>query len=95
MVDKLKVYLGITDNSQDALLSILIDNAVTAFEDYTRRDAFDYDTIIFKMVVEDYNRWGSEGISSLSFGSATEGVLTDYSTGLQRQIRKHKRLYSV
>lgn len=95
MIDKLKAYLAINDDSKDELLSILYENAEAAFESYTSRDAFDYQTIIFKMVVEDYNRWGSEGISSLSFGSASEGVLTDYSSGLQREIRKHKRIRCV
>lgn len=92
MIDKVKAYLGITDSDKDALLSILWENAECAFEDYTGRAAFEHENIIFKMVIEDYNRSGSEGLSSLSFGSASENYLGDYSDSLQKQIRRNKKI---
>lgn len=92
MLEKVKVYLGITDTEKDSLLNILIENAEAAFMDATSRDSANYQTVILKMVIEDYNRYGSEGISSLSFGSASESVLEDYSAGLQKQIRRLKKV---
>lgn len=92
MLDKIKAYLGITDTSKDSLLNILIECAQACFEDATNRAAADYPVVILKMVVEDYNKYGSEGIASLSFGSGSESVLDDYSAGLQKQIRKLKKV---
>ncbi len=92
MLEKVKTYLGITDNSQDSLLNIQIENAEAAFEAATNRPPAEHSTVILKMVVEDFNRYGSEGISSLSFGSGAESVLEDYSAALQKQIRKLKRM---
>lgn len=92
MIEKIKAYLGITDNSKDSLLNILMENAEVSFEAATNRPAADHSTVILKMVVEDFNRHGSEGIASLSFGSGSETILEDYSAGLQKQIRKLKRI---
>lgn len=92
MLEKIKAYLGITDTDKDSLLNILIECAEVGFEESTHRTAADYPTVILKMVVEDYNRYGSEGIASLSFGSGSETVLEDYSAGLQKQIRKLKKV---
>lgn len=92
MLEKLKAYLGITDNSKDSLLNIMLENAEASFEASTNQPAAAHPTILLKMVVEDFNRYGSEGIASLSFGSGSESVLEDYSAGLQKQIRKLKRM---
>lgn len=92
MLEKIKAYLGITDTDKDSLLNIMIENAEAGFEAATNRPAADHNTVILRMVVEDYNRYGSEGIASLSFGSGSETVLEDYSAGLQKQIRKLKRM---
>lgn len=92
MLEKIKAYLGITDTDKDSLLTIMQECAESCFEDATHRTAADYPTVILKMVVEDYNRYGSEGIASLSFGSGSESVLDDYSAGLQKQIRKLKKV---
>lgn len=92
MLEKLKAYLDITDNSKDSLLNIMLENAEVSFTASTNQPAAAHPTILLKMVVEDFNRYGSEGIASLSFGSGSESVLEDYSAGLQKQIRKLKRI---
>lgn len=92
MIEKIKIYLDITDNTKDSLLNILIENAEANFETATNQAPAAHPTIILKMVIEDFNRHGSEGIASLSFGSGSETVLEDYSAGLQKQIRKLKRI---
>lgn len=78
MLEKIKAYLGITDTDKDSLLNIMIENAEAGFEAATNRPAADHNTVILRMVVEDYNRYGSEGIASLSFGSGSETVLEEY-----------------
>ncbi len=94
MLEELVAYLGIAadDAAGKAILSTLIRFASAAFEDYTGQAAEDYETIIMKMVIEDWNRYGSEGLPSFSFGSNTESILTDYSDGLKRQMRRLKKV---
>lgn len=92
MLKKIKVYLGINDDEYDSLIELLIQFAMDAFEDYTGASAADHETVIIKMVIEDFNKYGSEGISALSFGGAKEDVLTNYSAPLLKQIRKHKKV---
>lgn len=92
MLERIKTYLGILNNEKDSLINILIEDAEAWFEDYTNRAAADYTTIICQMVIEDFNRYGSEGIASLSFGAGTEVVNAEYSEGLMKQIKKLKKL---
>ena len=93
MLTTIKTYLGLTNTSKDSLLQILIDNAIYYFQDVCNIEFVeaDHKTIIVKMVVEDFNRLGSEGISSLTFGSSKEATNQEYSDGLSKQIRKYKR----
>jgi hypothetical protein len=92
MLQRIKTYLGIMDNESDALLNIIIEDAQSWFNDYTHRAAADYPNIICKMAIEDYNRYGSEGIASLSFGAGIEVVNAEYSEGLMKQIKKLKKV---
>lgn len=92
-IDKVKIYLGINDDKENSLLELLIDAAEASFKEATNQPtAADYQHIITKMVVEDYNRIGSEGIASLAFGAGSETALQDYSEGLQKQIRRAKKV---
>ena len=92
MLERIKTYLGITDTEKDSLLSILIEDAEAWFSNYTNAASADNPTIITKMVIEDYNRYGSEGISTLSFGSGSESVNQNYSDGLMVEIRSRKKV---
>ena len=94
MLEDLITYLKIAndDTASQSILSMLITFAEDAFEAYTGQDPADYDSIIMKMVIEDWNKYGSEGIPSFSFGSNVENSLTDYSDGLKRQMRRLKKV---
>ena len=90
--EKLLSYLRTKETQNGFLLDTLIENATVAFQDYTGASAADNETIIFKMVVEDFNKYGSEGFTSVSLANAkTEGYSLDYSDALVKQIRKKKK----
>ena len=90
----LVTYLKIEndDTQSQSILSMLITFAEEAFEDYTGEPADEHENIIMRMVIEDWNKYGSEGIPSFSFGSNVENSLTDYSDGLRRQMRRLKKV---
>lgn len=68
MLEKLKRRLGIEDESQDALLQDLLDDASDHFKLLTGADAVDskYEFIIRDVASARYARKGSEGLESES-----------------------------
>lgn len=72
MLEKILLLIG-ADADQE-LVNLLISNAKAflllycGFSEYSSA----YDAIVIKMVVEDYNRLGSEGLSSKSFSGLSE-----------------------
>lgn len=96
MLEKLKLLLGIaeSDDSKDELLELLISNAKTfaisfcGYDEYTNK----LDTVVLKMVLEDYNRLGSEGIASRSFSGISENYSDDYSVGIYTLLKRFKKV---
>ena len=96
MLEKIKLLLGISDedNSKDDLLELLISNAKDYAVSFCGYDEYNsqFDIIVMKMVVEDYNRLGSEGISSKSFNGISESYVEDYSAGILNSLRRWKKV---
>lgn len=94
MLENLKVLLGITDNDSDALLNILIAEVQAFIIDYCNILAYDtsFDTITIKMVIELYNKRGSEGINSKSYSGVSENYQSDYSPAIYHQLNRRRRI---
>lgn len=92
MIEEIKVLLEIYDNESDKILNLLCRTASDEFMLLTGCSADDYPRLIQQMVVERFNKLGSEGINSLSFGSANENCADNYSAGLQKAIRRCKKV---
>lgn len=83
-LEKLKIYLGITDNSEDDLLSLLIEKAETAilnrrypygYTDEERATALSrYSDIQLDIAVYLYNKRGAEGQT----GHSENGISRSY-----------------
>ena len=57
MLDKLKLILGIKDDTKDDLLTLLIEQAIEEALNYTHQDSIDnLSSTIISMVVYKYNR---------------------------------------
>lgn len=96
MLEKIKLLLGISDEdtTKDELINLLISNAkdyAVSFCGYGEYNS-QFDVIVMKMVVEDYNRLGSEGISSKSFNGISESYTEDYSAGILNSLRRYKKI---
>ena len=79
MLEKVKLLLGITDNSKDDLLTFLIEQAIDEVMAYTHLDCVDeLGTIIIKMVAYNYNRLGTEGLSSEGYSGISFNYTEDY-----------------
>ena len=94
MLEKIKLLLNITDTSKDALLNQLIDNATEFAENYTRNaEALTSLTgTIMQMVVYDYNRIGTEGLTSENYSGVSFGYTAGYSDDIMKQLRRFRKV---
>lgn len=93
MLDEIKILLGITDNAQDALLDILIKQCVYDAQTITgESDYFKMRPVIVRMVIENYNKIGTEGVDSVSTSGITEKYTEGYSANILALLSKYKKI---
>lgn len=94
MLERIKLLLNITDESKDALLGELIDNATEFAKNYINNDdALDNLTgTIIAMVIYDYNRMGTEGLTSENYSGMSFGYTAGYSDDIMKQLRRYRKV---
>lgn len=92
MLETIKTMLGISDTSKDNLLNCLIDNAKAFTVSYCGLSAYstNLDSNTIKMVLEDYNKLGSEGIGNKSFSGLSESYNEDYSPAIYSILKRNR-----
>ena len=94
MLERIKLLLNITDDSKDALLNELIDNATEFAQNYINNDdALDHLTgALIAMVIYDYNRMGTEGLTSENYSGVSFGYASGYSDDIMKQLRRYRKV---
>lgn len=93
MLEKIKLLLGLKDESKDDLLTILIETAIDEALAYTHRDCVDeLDTSIIQMVVYKYNRIGTEGVDSENYSGVNFNYSADYPESIMRGLRSKRKV---
>lgn len=97
MLDKIKILLGLADDSKDDLLNILIALCKDEAVDFCNLTEYSnkLDSAIIAMVIERYNKLGTEGLSSVSTNGITEDYLTGYSEIVLSKLRKNRKVKCV
>ena len=97
MLDKIKLLLSILDDTADDLLNTLI--AMCKEEAYIYCNLPEYnsklDNIVVSMVIEKYNRIGSEGTESQSASGISATYESFYSEKIVKMLNKHRRVRCV
>ena len=95
-LDTLKTLLQIkaTDTSQDALLTTLIEQCDAEYLRRTHQTETD-ENIVNAMVVEKFNKLGTEGVSSFGYSGITESHESDYSEATKALIRSKTRMVAI
>lgn len=98
MLDKIKLLLNRVDSdSLDELLQTLI--SLCKEEAYIYCNLEDYDErldyIVIQMVIERYNRIGSEGASSQSYSGVSTTYDGFYSDKVTKMLNKHRRIRTL
>ncbi len=96
MLEKVKVLLGLTNNSKDDLLTILIEQAIEEAIAYTHNDCVDeLNTSIIQMVVYKYNRLGTEGVENEGYSGVSFSYSADYPESILRGLRAKRKLITL
>lgn len=97
MLSKVKIMLGITDTTKDDLISLLIDLAKEEATSFCNLSEYaeELDSIVIRMVVQNYNKNGNEGIASASYSGVSESYLDNYSQDVIKSLKKHRRLITL
>ena len=96
MLEKVKLLLGIADNTKDDLLTLLIEQAVEEAIVYTHNECVDeLNTSIIQMVVYKYNRIGTEGVESEGYSGVSFQYTSDYPENIMRGLRAKRKVVLV
>ena len=98
MLEKLKLLLNKEndDNIDDLLITLI---ALCKEEAYIYCNLEEYDAaldyIVIQMVIERYNRIGSEGTTSQASSGASANYDSFYSQKVERMLNKHRKVKCV
>lgn len=96
MLSKIKLLLGLSDNSKDELLTVLLDQAVEEAILYTHNnDTAQLEGAIINMVVFKYNRIGTEGVDSEGYSGVSFSYSADYPEAIMRQLRSKRKIRTI
>jgi hypothetical protein len=98
VLEKLKLLLNKeNDDNIDELLVVLISLCKEEAYIYCNLDEYDeaLDYIVIQMVIERFNRIGSEGTTAQSSSGASATYDSFYSQKVERMLNKHRKVKCV
>lgn len=95
-IDTLRTLLQVSsdDTEATARLNVLIDICADQYKARTHQEEADEMTVN-AMVVEKWNKFGNEGITSIGYSGISEAYSSDYSEEVQKMLRSHTRLVMI
>lgn len=97
MLEKIKLLLSRPDDSEDELIATLI--SLCKEEAYIYCNLSEYDSkldfVVIQMVIEKYNRIGSEGTTSQSGSGTSASYDSFYSDKVVRLLNKFRKVKAV
>lgn len=93
-LERLKVRLGINDTSQDALLQCILDDVEGEMLTLTNRTALldSMNSLQVKIAIIEYNKQGSEGMTSDSQGGKSQSWLDGMPQDVKTSLYGFRRL---
>ena len=99
MLQKLKLLLGISleDDTQDALLELLIDMNTQEALSFCNLSQYSskLEIVILKMCVQSYNRMGSEGATGESFSGISQSYVDGFSDDIKSLLKRFRRIRTL
>ena len=93
-MDNIKILLGITDDTRDELIELLMEQCKIEVVSYCNLKEYDekLNPILNQMVIEKFNRLGSEGLSSAASSGISETYIDGYSAFVVSLLNKNKKV---
>ena len=97
MLDKIKLLLNIQDDEYDELLQVLISLCKDEAYVYCNLQEYDakLDGAVLQMVIERYNRIGSEGATQQSSSGVSMTYDSFYSDKVRWMLNKHRKVKMI
>ncbi len=96
MLNKLKQMLGITDNSKDELLRILLDFTTSEVVNYTHNNRLDVlENVIVYLSVWKYNRMGTEGVDAENYSGVSFNYTAEYPDDIKKQLQAYRKVQVI
>lgn len=94
IINQVGLLLGIEDTESDELLNTLVDLCKDEAYAYCNLPEYDekLDGIVVKMVIQAYNRLGTEGVAAQSFSGVSESFIDGYTLDIKTALNKHRRI---
>lgn len=92
MLETIKILLGIKDGSEDALISLYIEQCKQEIQVYTQKDfSPSMELVCAQMAVEKYRKRYNEGITSTSQSGVGISFKDGYSKEIMDQLNSFKK----
>lgn len=96
MLKKLKILLGIADDSKDELLLILLDQCEEEVVNYTHNYELEkLENVIINLAIWKYNRIGSEGLNSENYSGVSFNYASEYPDSILKQLQAYRRIRTL
>ena len=99
MLEKIKLLLGIAEDDEkyDDLLNLLISLCKSQAVDFCNLKEYSskLDSAVIEMVIERYNKRGTEGVTSVSSNGISESYIDDYSQIVKAKLIKNRKIRIV
>ena len=97
MLEKIKLLLNCLDDNQDELIATLISLCKEEAYIYCNLPEYDnkLDFIVIQMVIEKYNRIGSEGTTSQKSSGVSASYDSFYSDKIVRLLNKFRKVKTI
>lgn len=96
MLDNIKLLLGLKTDEKDELLELLISQATAEAKEYTNNnDTKRLSAAITKMVVYNYNRLGTEGLTGEGYSGVSYSYAADYPDSVVRLLNKCRKIVTL
>lgn len=96
LLERLKQYLQINSDDDDALLLAIIADCKLEIENYCHIDYNDrLDHALLCMCVFRYNKLGAEGIESENYSSIGFHYMTDYPDFILRELKSQRKIRTL
>ncbi len=93
MLDTIKILLGVCNNSEDLIISTLIEITTQEIKSYCNVDTVQgLESLLIDMVVYKYNRLGTEGLTAENYGEVNYTYTSDYPDNIKRLLDKNRRM---